>query len=164
MTDVWQGLVIVGMGNPLLTDDGVGHHAARALGSDCFPGAVVHTIPMVGMELLDLIAGYDSLCLVDAVTTGKRPIGAADRFPLPGPGLHSCSSHGPDLHSVLSLGHSLHLNIPQITLLYGIEIGTEIAYGEDLTPALRARFKTAILQIAEDMRTLFMRKYHFGWK
>ena len=133
MTEIWKGLVIVGMGNPLLSDDGVGHHAARALGS-ALPGAAVHTIPMVGMDLLDLIDGFHSLCLVDAMTTGTVPVGTVNRFPLPGPGLHSCSSHGPDLQSVLSLGHALSLNIPRTVLFYGIEIGTEIPYGEDPYP------------------------------
>ena len=150
MTEIWENLVIVGMGNPLLSDDGVGHHAARSLGS-AFPGSAVHTIPMIGMDLLDLIDGFHSLCLVDAMTTGTVPIGTVKRFPLPGPGLHSCSSHGPDLQSVLSLGHALNLNIPRTTLLYGIEIGTEIPYGEDLTPKLKQRFKTAIRQIAADI-------------
>ena len=151
MTDCWQDLVIVGMGNPLLSDDGVGHHAALALGS-AFPGATVHTIPMVGMDLLDIVEGFDKLCLVDAVTTGAEPMGTANRFPLPGPGLHSCSSHGPNLKSVLSLGHSLSLNIPKITLLYGIEIGNKVAYGEELTSKMRACLRTAVEKIAADIR------------
>jgi len=151
VTETWESLVIVGMGNPLLSDDGVGRHAARALGN-AFPGAAVHAIPMVEMELLDLIAGYDRLCLVDAMTTGTAPVGKVSRFPLPGPGLHSCSSHGPDLQSVLSLGHYLNLNIPRIVLVYGIEIGTEIPYGEDLTPLLKGCFKTAVQKIAADIR------------
>ena len=153
MTEIWENLVIVGMGNPLLSDDGVGHHAARALGS-AFPGSAVHTIPMIGMDLLDLIDGFHSLCLVDAMTTGTVPIGTVKRFPLPGPGLHSCSSHGPDLQSVLSLGHALNLNIPRTTLLYGIEIGTEIPFGEDLTPSLQRCFKTAVRQIDMGVKSL----------
>ena len=111
------------------------------------------TIPMAGMDLLDLIDGFYSLCLVDAMTTGTVPVGTVNRFPLPGPGLHSCSSHGPDLQSVLSLGHALSLNIPRTVLLYGIEIGTEIPYGEDLTPKLKGRFKSAARQIVVDMGT-----------
>jgi len=157
VTEIWERLVIVGMGNPLLSDDGVGHHAARALGS-AFPGAAVHTIPMIGMDLLDLIAGYHSLCLVDAMTTGAISIGGINRFPLPGPGLHGCSSHGPDLQSVLSLGHSLDLGIPRITMVYGIEIGTEIPYGENLTPPLQGRFRTAIQRIAADMKACLQPK------
>ena len=150
MTEVWEGLLIVGMGNPLLSDDGAGHHGARSLGR-VFPGSAVHTVPMIGMDLLDLIDGFHTLCLVDAMTTGTLPVGSVKRFPLPGPSLHTCSSHGPDLQSVLSLGHALGLDMPRNILLYGIEIGTEIPYGEDLTPALKRCFKNAIRQIAADM-------------
>jgi len=151
VTETWEGLVIVGMGNPLLSDDGVGLHAARALGRS-FPAAAVQTIPMIGMDLLDLIAGHNSLCLVDAMTSGAVPVGAVTRLQEPGQGLHIASSHGPDLHVVLSLGRSLGLHIPHIILIYGIEIGRNIPYGETLTPGLQAGFNSAIQRIAADMR------------
>jgi len=151
VNDTWEGLIIIGMGNPLLSDDGVGLHAARALGRS-FPGAAVHMTPMVGMDILEFIVGYDSLCLVDAMTTGEFPLGAASRFRLTGQGLHLSSSHGPDLEGLLSLGQSLGLNIPRIIMIYGIEIGRQIPYGEDLTPALQKRLNGAVEKIAADMR------------
>ncbi len=62
------------------------------------------------------------------------------------------SNDGVGHHAVRALEHALSLNIPRTTLLYGIEIGTEIPYGEDLTPKLKGRFKTAVRQIVVDMR------------
>lgn len=150
MTETWEGLVIVGLGNPILSDDGVGHRAAAALGK-MFSGARVATIPMIGMDLLDLISGHDTLCLVDAMTTGGVSVGTVTRLQEPGKGLHVASSHGPDLHLVLSLGRSLGLPMPRTILIYGIEIGTEVPYGEALTPALQARLETAVKDIAADM-------------
>jgi hydrogenase maturation protease len=151
VTETWEGLIIVGMGNPLLSDDGVGRHAAKALGRS-FPGAGVQTIPMIGMDLIDLIVGYDSLCLVDAMTTGEIPCGAVRRIQSPGHALHVASSHGPSLQLVLSLAHSLDLHIPRTILIYGIEIGKDIPYGEILTPTLQNRFETAIETITADLR------------
>ncbi|MCF8142385.1 MAG: hydrogenase maturation protease [Deltaproteobacteria bacterium] len=152
MNETWEGLIIIGMGNPLLSDDGVGLHAARALGRS-FPGAAVHMTPMVGMDILELIVDYDSLCLVDAMTTGEFPLGAVSRFRPTGQGLHLSSSHGPDLEGLLSLGKTLGLNIPRVILTYGIEIGREIPYGEELTPELQKCFNGAVAKIAADMRT-----------
>lgn len=152
MTEPWEGLVIVGLGNPLLSNDGVGRHGAIALGR-LFPGARVETIPMIGMDLLDLILGHDALVIVDAVATGSSPVGTVSRFQLPGQGLHVASSHGPDLQLVLSLGRSLGLPVPRTIHIYGIEIGTEVPYGETLSPELQTYFKTAVESIATDMRT-----------
>jgi hydrogenase maturation protease len=153
MTEPWEGLVIVGMGNPLLSNDGVGRHAAVSLGS-AFSGARVETIPMIGMDLLDLIIGHESLVIVDAVANGADPVGKVTRFQMPDQGVHTASSHGPDLHLVLALGRSLGLPIPRTIHIYGIEIGTEVPYGETLSPELQARFKTAVESIATDMRTI----------
>jgi len=150
MTEAGEGLVIVGLGNPILSNDGVGVHAAISLAS-VFPGAEVTTIPMIGMDLLDRMIGHDTLVIVDAVATGSSPIGTVTHFQLPGQGLHVTSSHGPDLQLLLSLGHSLGLQLPRAILVYGIEIGTEVPYGETLTPALQERLETALQDIAADI-------------
>jgi hydrogenase maturation protease len=161
VTDTWEHLVIVGMGNPLLTDDGVGHHAARALGR-IFPGAVVHTIPVAGMDLLDIIEGYQGLCLVDAAISGTDPVGRVTRLLLSAPGRHGWSSHGPELQSILTLGHHLGIHVPQTIVLYGIEIGVDVAYGEELTPRLKKRFNTAIKTIAAHMKRWLAPVHHHG--
>lgn len=150
MSEGWEGLVIVGLGNPILSDDGVGRRAAAALGGR-FPGARVETIPMIGMDLLDRIAGHEVLVIVDAAATGRAPIGSLSRLQEPDKSLHIASSHGPDLHQILSLGRSLGLHIPQTILIYGIEIGTEIPYGESLSSNLQARLESAVQDIAADI-------------
>jgi len=151
MTDPWEGLLIVGMGNPILSDDGVGFHVARRLGG-LFPGATVETIPMIGMDLLDRMAGHDALVVVDAVATGSSPVGTVSRLELPGEGLHATSSHGPDLQILLSLGRSLGLGVPRSIVVYGMEIGTAVPYGRVLTRELRMQFNTAVQIIADDMK------------
>ena len=77
--------LILGMGNPILSDDGVGLLAAEKL-RDRIPETDVASSAMIGLSLFDLIIGYDTLFIIDAMTTreGKmgelKKIGEDDRY------------------------------------------------------------------------------------
>ena len=63
--------LVLGLGNPILTDDGVGIHVVRATAAQC-PLAMHITCAEAsvgGMRLLDLLAGYERVFLVDAIQT-----------------------------------------------------------------------------------------------
>lgn len=151
MGETWEGLLILGLGNPLLSDDAVGREAAEALGPR-FPGAVVRTMAMIGMDLLDAVLGFEGLCLLDAMCTGEVPPGSVACCLLPEKAVHLGSSHGPDLHNLLSLGRLVGLPVPGFIGVYGIEIGQAIPYGETLTPALREALGSAVEEIASALR------------
>ena len=50
--------LILGIGNPILCDDGVGLHIAHALKS-VFPDAAVVTTTMIDLQLLEILTDYD---------------------------------------------------------------------------------------------------------
>ena len=60
--------LILGMGNPILSDDGVGLAMAEML-KDRICGVDVAASAMIGLSLFDLITGYDVIFIVDAMTT-----------------------------------------------------------------------------------------------
>jgi len=66
--------LILGMGNPILSDDGVGLHVARAL-KGRFAETDMHTSALIGLCLLDIVAGYDQVFVIDAIQDGSRPPG-----------------------------------------------------------------------------------------
>jgi len=68
--------LILGMGNPIMGDDGVGIWAARAL-KDRFneeEEVTVMETSMAGLNLLELMADYDRAILIDAIKTGKGEV------------------------------------------------------------------------------------------
>jgi hydrogenase maturation protease len=129
--------LILGMGNPILSDDGVGLSVARLL-QDRIQGADVTWSPMVGLNLLDVMVGYETVFIIDAMTSpgGEKgrlaKIAECDRTGT----LHLFSSHGLNIFNLFQFGTECGLKMPRLGGIYGIEIGNAVDFGEDLSPAL----------------------------
>ncbi len=60
--------IVLGVGNPILQDDGVGIHVINELRAHLKDSRVTLDIAYTGgMNLLDMIRGFDKVILVDAV-------------------------------------------------------------------------------------------------
>ena len=73
--------VVVGIGNTILSDDGVGVHAARLLQNDpgVPPGVTILDGGTLGLELVPYVSDASRVLFLDAVNSGKAP-GAATRM------------------------------------------------------------------------------------
>lgn len=73
--DGTRDLVVLGIGNPLLSDDGAGIHALGAIGraGTLPPGVRLVDGGTVGLQLLASVAGCDGLMVLDAVNVGGEP-------------------------------------------------------------------------------------------
>jgi len=147
--------LILGMGNPILSDDGVGLLAAEKL-LDRIPGTDVASSAMIGLSLFDLIIGYDMLFIIDAMTTrdGKlgelKKIGEDDRHGT----LHLFSSHGLNIFELMELGVRCGYDMPRLLAVYGIEIGDEVAFGEALSLALNEKLPAVVEEIIDDINII----------
>ncbi len=67
--------VVVGVGNSILSDDGVGVHAARLLESDPRVPASVTILDggTIGLELLPYVSDASRVLFLDAVNSGSAP-------------------------------------------------------------------------------------------
>lgn len=144
--------LILGMGNPILSDDGVGLLTVEKL-RDRIPETDVASSTMIGLSLFDLIIGYDMLFIIDAMTTrnGKvgelKKIGEHDRHGT----LHLFSSHGLNIFELMELGVRCGYDMPRLEAVYGIEIGDEVAFGEELSPELNKKLPIIIDEIIDDI-------------
>lgn len=70
-----MGILVLGIGNLLLSDEGVGVRVVEALeqGYDLPPHVETLDGGTSGMELMETMAGRDHLIVVDAVRTGALP-------------------------------------------------------------------------------------------
>jgi len=101
--------LILGLGNTLLGDDGIGVRVAEQL-QGSVSGAEVINGATAGLSLLDKINDYEKVVVVDAVEMGKIP-GSIARFSaeelLRLPESQSFSLHEIGLVEVLKIGKSL---------------------------------------------------------
>jgi hydrogenase maturation protease len=140
-------LLILGLGNDLVSDDGFGPAVvARCRGPEFErPDLVVEEASVAGFHLLDLMQGYARVLLVDVVMTGRYPPGTLLEWPLAaaGSGRTLGGSHQMDLVTTLTLGGRLGMSLPtEITLLVA-EAQDLLTVREELTPELYAALPRA---------------------
>jgi hydrogenase maturation protease len=134
-------VLVLGLGNDLLTDDAIGLEVARHVRSSLRPHdpiSVEESVEM-GLALLDLMAGYHAVLLVDAVQTGRAAAGfvhhltAGDLSLLPG-----VSPHFLGVGEVLALGRVLGYDMPARVDILAVEVSDPFTMSTQMTPALAA--------------------------
>jgi hydrogenase maturation protease len=142
--------LILGMGNPILSDDGVGLHIARALDGR-FAGTDVRTSALVGLDLLDIVADYDRVFVIDAIQDRGQSPGTVMKLEAGEGTLHLFSSHGMHFFEILQLGKDAGIAVPEVAGIYGVTIGMDCPFGEALSPLLARRQAEIVRQIAADV-------------
>lgn len=146
--------LVLGLGNPILRDDGVGLRVAQALRPLLAgePGIEVDEDTWGGLRLMERLIGYDRAIVIDAMSCGKSP-GTVEVFcPESLPTRRSSSVHDTSLPVALELGRQAGAHLPPssaITLV-GIEVEDVVHFGEDLTPEVEAAVPQAV-QVVESV-------------
>jgi hydrogenase maturation protease len=141
--------LVLGVGNPLQGDDGLGIRAVQMLAErDIPPGVTVEDAGTPGLGLAAWLDGWSSVILVDAVHMGETP-GNWRRFGLGEIRLivenSPLSLHEPGLSSGLALAQALDV-LPEDILLYGVEPEV-LDNGQELSPTI----KRALPELVEDI-------------
>lgn len=139
--------LILGLGNDLLGDDGIGLRIVRELRHRLASGADVDLVesPEMGLALLDHIVGYQRLVLVDAVKTGRVPAGTVHELPLQDVDtLPLMAPHFFGIGEIMLLGQELKLPMPQEVLIRAIEVEDPFTIREALSPTLQAALPSLI--------------------
>lgn len=132
--------LVVGLGNPILGDDGVGWRVAEAVKARLDDPAVdVICLSLGGLALMEHLAGYRRTIIVDAMTTGAEPgslhnLSAEEMDELSIQ--HTASVHDLSLSAALALGRELGLALPDEIWIVGVEAKAEFDFGETLSPAV----------------------------
>lgn len=145
-------VLVLGLGNDILTDDAVGLVVTRAvhrLLREQVEIEVVDTEEM-GLSLLDFIAGHRDLIIVDSVQTGRAVPGTlheidGDALRL----LPRISPHFLGVGEIITLGRQLGLTMPDRVKIFAIEAEDPFTLGTDLTPAVAATVPEAIRRVCD---------------
>lgn len=149
-------IMVMGVGNLLLRDEGVGVHVIRMLETMDLPPEVelvdggTHTF-----DLLDFFSQADLCFVIDAMQAGGEP-GTVYRAPLEELGLeprHDLQSlhdlqFAEAMHMLGMMGHN-----PEV-VVYGVEPHT-IELGLELTPQLAEKVPRIAAMIKEEIESLY---------
>jgi hydrogenase maturation protease len=147
LEDILKTLVL-GLGNPILTDDGIGIHVVRELMARSLPDNVTCAEASVGgLRLLEVIAGYERVILVDAIQTRNGKPGDIHRLHADDlrASLHAGSTHDLSLAGALRLGRSMGMALPEdkSIVIIAVEVEDVLTFDEKCTPAVAAAIPRA---------------------
>lgn len=150
-----NNILVLGIGNYLMGDEGIGVHVANRLEKEMIPGIDVVDGGTGGFHLLEFFESYEHVILIDA-TLDKNPIGTirlikprfANDFP---PAMSTHDIGLKDMVSALQLLDkmpNIHLFVVSIESLQqqGIELTAEI---ENVVPTVLNDVKKLIFDIQE---------------
>ena len=147
--------IIVGLGNPILGDDGIGwkvaeevkrqlssssHHAAQGNGSDETGGYIdVEFLSLGGISLMEYLIGYQRAILIDAISSDRETgsVIVAKLSELSDySAFHMTSAHDTSLQNALRLGQTMGADLPEDVTVVGIATKHIYDFSEELSPAV----------------------------
>jgi hydrogenase maturation protease len=155
--------LILGLGNTLVSDDGVGVYAARQartlLAARAQPVAVdVQEAEVGGFVLVELLADYDVAIIIDAIKLPGVVPGAIvelDAASLPRAS-HLTTGHQIDLPTALVLGRQLGQKMPSAVHIIAVQVVDDTTFGEkpsdSVAPAVAKAAERAVTLALEACR------------
>lgn len=151
-----KSILVVGLGNPLLGDDGVGWCAAEAV-REALTGTALESVVEVdclalgGLSLMERLIGYDQAILIDAISTGQQPAGSViccSLAALPDRAAgHLSAAHDTSLQTALRVGRLLGAALPEAITVVAVEAAITYDFSETLSQAVAAAVSHAARRV-----------------
>jgi len=133
--------LVVGLGNPILGDDGVGWKVAEEVRKQLPPEKPVDVdcLSLGGISLMEHLIGYDRAILIDGLaleeTIGSILILKLSDLPNYS-AFHTTSTHDTTLQNAIELGKSMGAPLPEDITVVGIATTRVFDFSEKLSPPI----------------------------
>jgi hydrogenase maturation protease len=149
--------LVIGLGNPILGDDGVGWRVAEEIARITAdqPDVEVDCVALGGLSLMERLTGYEHVILVDSIFTGMKPLGTVSTFRLTElPDLtsgHTTAVHDTSLRTALKVGRSMDIPLPLDVDVHIVSIEAQDVYdfSETLSPSVEAAVPQAVVAVLQ---------------
>ena len=149
-------ILVLGIGNDILGDDGVGIQIARAVARRVSAADVkVEETATAGLSLLELIKGYERLIVADAILTNNTEVGKIHRLALKDLAKtnNSITPHDAALVTTLEIGSSLFPGeMPREVVVYGVQTANVQHVTTKMTAAVKAAVPKVVHLILTEIK------------
>ena len=141
--------LVIGLGNPILGDDGVGWKVAEQVEAELRQAGPLEEanlefeyLSLGGLSLMERMEGYRDVLVVDSILTGSKPNGTIYSLPLSRlPNLsagHTTAIHDASLATALEVGRQMGLELPDDVWVVAVEAEYVFDFTEKLSPEIEA--------------------------
>jgi len=145
----------LGIGNPILGDDGIGFYIAQELAKKVKDERIdVKDASTNGLDLLDIVAGYDKVIIIDAIKTEKgepgeiyklRPEDFSNTVHL------ATSLHDANLATAIEIGKKLLGDqMPKEIVVFAIQIEQVTKFTEEMTEGVKGTIPKVVNLVLEE--------------
>ena len=146
--------LILGIGNSILSDDGVGFLVVERLKEalKTRKDIAVKETSVSGLSLLDEITGYERLIIVDAIQTRDGKPGDIYRLsPADFKAGRMAVIHDVGLFSALELARKLDIEVPREVVIFAIEAKDIATFSEKCSPEVEEAVPQAVEMVLKEV-------------
>jgi hydrogenase maturation protease len=143
--------VVIGVGNPILSDDSVGIKISRLLKDRLREDSSTYITELYagGFRLMEAMVGFERAFIIDAIKTGAHAPGSIrvlEPSEFNDSRYLSCM-HDSNLQVALEIGRRTDTPLPEEIKIWAIEVSDVDTFSEELTPEV----KKSVDQVAENI-------------
>ena len=152
-----QTILVLGLGNPVLSDDGVGLAVAERLESlleeHAIPGVTVRKSTRAGFELIDLMTGFDKAIIIDCMATDDPCPGRIHWLNVDeiAGSARLIGAHDIGLGVALDLAAELNIPMPDQIEIIGVEPFDMWSFGEELSPVINGAVDSIVNEVHDKL-------------
>lgn len=149
--------LVLGIGNDILTDDGIGPNLCEFLKKEFRHQAIdFEKLNVGGLDILEFIQDYQTVIFIDAIKTRNGLIGEVNLYTPANfkETLHLSNLHDTNFITALKLGKSLHFKIPLEMYIITVEIKEDMVFSAYFTEELTIKYndiKEKVVKILQDL-------------
>jgi hydrogenase maturation protease len=154
-----EKILVLGIGNEILKDDGIGPRLIKDLKKEhyslpiCFQNS-----SLGGLEILEMVRDYNTVIIIDAIKTVNGTPGDVYYF---NPEDFHETMHLSNLHDVnfitaIELAKKIKLSIPETIHIIAVEIMEDMEFGHQLSPELEKRYPEIFEEVHDQLVSLLM--------
>ena len=145
-------ILIQGIGNEILTDDGIGPKLVKRLKGNLFRKDIdFETAFIGGLELLEYIQGYHTVIFIDAIKTKDGIPGTVYKLSPENfnTTIHLSSIHDASFLTSVELGKKLGLNMPAFIHIIAVEIVEDRIFDDKFSVKILEKYEEIYMEVKE---------------
>ncbi|MEN8191179.1 MAG: hydrogenase maturation protease [Bacteroidota bacterium] len=151
-------LLILGMGNKLFGDDGVGIVVAERLREiyNNYENIDIEETSWGGFRIIDLLDGYNTAIVIDALQTKRKHLGFVHKLDYQDL-IHSVrmvSFHDINFATAIEFAKIMDITMPEKIMVFGIEVDETDHFSEEISPIIKRSVESCINMVVEEIESL----------